>query len=606
MAADGRKLGLALSGGGFRASFFHIGVLARLAELGVLRSVEVISTVSGGSIVGALWYLHVKALLEDPRHGGDPPPAAYVAAVQRLEQEFLAATERNIRGRVFLNPWKNLKMSLPSYSRSTRIGDLYDRHFYKRAWPEDEVEKRFFGLVEKPIEMHQLLIHPADVPRDTRFVPDEQNAVRDAKVPVLLLNATSLNTGHNWRFEAVGMGEPIAGDAEMRRVSLDLDKNPVYEQGYYQFADRGWSGNGSVLPEKLASYPLGKAVAASACVPGLFHPLEIKGSHGRGRRVELVDGGVHDNQGVQGLFDTGCTHMIVSDASGQMEELPQPGARIPSVVGRTTSVYGSRLRKEQLVRARDRGRSPAHPEQAVALMHLRSGLPRDLIPPHEGRRADPTPEEADPPSAAFGVSEDVQRHLAGIRTDLDTFGRCEAWTLSLDGYLMTDRFVDMAAFGASAPDGEREEHEGLWNFTHVSDWIGAPEPPRWYVRALAVGSKRFLKPLALQPLLWAVVLVAIAVGLGFWRPWDDWAAVRDGIADAATANIPLWGALAALGLGVLYVAEKAAALRLLSRPLITFALPILLAPLLWVFAVLSLVEGRLYRRLARVRTRSPV
>ena len=36
------KVGLALSGGGFRASLFHIGVLARLAELDVLRQVEVL------------------------------------------------------------------------------------------------------------------------------------------------------------------------------------------------------------------------------------------------------------------------------------------------------------------------------------------------------------------------------------------------------------------------------------------------------------------------------------------------------------------------------------------------------------------------------------
>src|SRR5215472_14107545 len=37
------KLGLALSGGGFRASLFHVGVLARLAELDLLRHVEVLS-----------------------------------------------------------------------------------------------------------------------------------------------------------------------------------------------------------------------------------------------------------------------------------------------------------------------------------------------------------------------------------------------------------------------------------------------------------------------------------------------------------------------------------------------------------------------------------
>ena len=37
------KIGLALSGGGFRASLYHIGVLARLAELDLLRLVEYLS-----------------------------------------------------------------------------------------------------------------------------------------------------------------------------------------------------------------------------------------------------------------------------------------------------------------------------------------------------------------------------------------------------------------------------------------------------------------------------------------------------------------------------------------------------------------------------------
>jgi predicted patatin/cPLA2 family phospholipase len=51
------RVGLALSGGGFRASFYHLGVLARLAELDTLRHIEVLSCVSGGSIVGACYWL---------------------------------------------------------------------------------------------------------------------------------------------------------------------------------------------------------------------------------------------------------------------------------------------------------------------------------------------------------------------------------------------------------------------------------------------------------------------------------------------------------------------------------------------------------------------
>lgn len=44
-------IGLALSGGGFRAMLFHLGSLWRLNELGLLANVKRISSVSGGSLV---------------------------------------------------------------------------------------------------------------------------------------------------------------------------------------------------------------------------------------------------------------------------------------------------------------------------------------------------------------------------------------------------------------------------------------------------------------------------------------------------------------------------------------------------------------------------
>ncbi len=43
---------LALSGGGFRASLFHLGSLTRLNELGWLPRLDIIAGVSGGSIIG--------------------------------------------------------------------------------------------------------------------------------------------------------------------------------------------------------------------------------------------------------------------------------------------------------------------------------------------------------------------------------------------------------------------------------------------------------------------------------------------------------------------------------------------------------------------------
>jgi predicted acylesterase/phospholipase RssA len=47
------KLGLALSGGGFRATLFHLGVVRFLRDTGVLRDVTDIASVSGGSILAA-------------------------------------------------------------------------------------------------------------------------------------------------------------------------------------------------------------------------------------------------------------------------------------------------------------------------------------------------------------------------------------------------------------------------------------------------------------------------------------------------------------------------------------------------------------------------
>lgn len=46
--------GLAMSGGGFRATLFHLGALIRLNELGYLKKIDRYSSVSGGSITSGL------------------------------------------------------------------------------------------------------------------------------------------------------------------------------------------------------------------------------------------------------------------------------------------------------------------------------------------------------------------------------------------------------------------------------------------------------------------------------------------------------------------------------------------------------------------------
>jgi predicted acylesterase/phospholipase RssA len=121
------KIGLALSGGGFRAALFHIGVLARLAECVLLRRIEYFSCVSGGSIIGAHFYLELRKLLTE-KPDDAITRADYVQIVQKVEKDFLDGVQRNIRTRVAAEWLTNLKMIfLPNYSRTIRVGELCRR-----------------------------------------------------------------------------------------------------------------------------------------------------------------------------------------------------------------------------------------------------------------------------------------------------------------------------------------------------------------------------------------------------------------------------------------------------------------------------------------------
>ena len=340
------KLGLALSGGGHRAAFFHIGVLAKLAEHGLLRQIEVISTVSGGSIVGALYYLHVKNLLED-KTDCEITDDDYVRLVRDVEREYRRAAATNIRGSGWANLLMNFKMASPTYSRTDRVGELYEQRFYAGAW-------RGRPLRNGRISMRDLLIQPKG--HAGAFDPDTQNSARAARVPVLILEATTLNTGHNWRFEAVYVGEPQRQGTPDEATREDIDKNVILER-------TRWND----LPSGCRDFPLGAAVAASACFPGGFPPVQVAGLFDD-YLVELVDGGVHDNQGIEGVVDRGCTHMVISDGSGQMPDRVRPSIRMPSVLGRVISIYGDAEREQRLLAALQ------HPD-SVAFMHLQTGLP---------------------------------------------------------------------------------------------------------------------------------------------------------------------------------------------------------------------------------------
>lgn len=585
-----RKVGLALSGGGFRASFFHIGVLAQMAQLGVSRHVEVISTVSGGSIIGALYYIHLKKLLEDKydrtlrgraniKDEECITDQDYLDITKRIETDFLVAVQKNIRMRTFLNLAKNLKMRKANYSRSDRIAELYDEYFYCPAFGRSPTDR---------VEMRELKITPKG--HNGSFSPDKHNAARKDKIPILLINATTLNTGHNWRFEALRMGEPPRkAPSRTKSTCQGIDKNLVLS--------RPPSYDAIIADQQ--DVRLGDAVAASACVPGIFPPLAISKLYPNDIRAQLVDGGVHDNQGIEALGDRDCTHYIISDASGQMKDEPDPATEIFAVATRSNSILMDRVREEQLYRNCEK------PNVAVAFMHLRKDLPRQEVPYIDASDAPSGPlqhwPKFDSEKTTFDVDYRVQHRLSHIRTDLDSFTDVEAYSLIADGYLMsksdleqTPGIKDLVA--PNAPVGD-----SCWPFLDIKIKGRLENPDASYLKQLDVAGERLFKVFRLNlPLALSAIFTVLAVLTIFgWYFWDE---------IVVFLHWPTWKLLVFIALFTLGFIPRLSrtfrwlrALRKPSEPVVRLVVRAILPLLLSLFVLIHLqIFDRLFLRMGKL------
>jgi predicted acylesterase/phospholipase RssA len=498
------KVGLALSGGGFRASFFHIGVLAKLAELGVLPFVEVLSCVSGGSILGAHYYLELRKLL-GAKADGDIAPQDYVDVVWRIHDEFLKGVQRNVRTRVLAEVTTSLKMiALPHYTRTQRLGELYEKILYSRVRDGEGGKARWLSA---------LYVQPLG---ESGFNPKSDNWRRANKVPMLVLNATTLNTGHNWQFTASWMGEPPSS------IVAEIDANDRLRRMYYEEAPRPYKYAPSSKSDR--GVRLGHAVAASSCVPGLFEPLSLPRLYPY-REVRLVDGGVYDNQGVASLMDQECTVILVSDASGQMGSITRPSGGALDVVMRSNSVLMERVRGSEYTEMVTRLRASFL--RGMMFLHLKKDLgtpPVNWIGCQEPADVDAVPSGVLAGVTDYGVLADVEKLLASVRTDLDSFTDAEAYSLMLSGYNMTATYFpeNLPAFPKPSNPPVRPRWHFLALTNDVADVQPTDLPQGDLARQLEISARQFFKvwfrpswQLAGATVLTAALLFAVVVLAGF-------------------------------------------------------------------------------------------
>ncbi|PIF34360.1 patatin-like phospholipase [Flavobacterium sp. 9] len=486
------KLGIGLSGGGFRAALFHIGVLASLAEKDKLRDIEVMSCVSGGSIIGVYYYLKLKHLLET-KVDDEITKLDYIEIVKEIEIEFQAAVEKNLRVQVFSNLFKNVKMYYTKkYSRSYRLGELYEEHFYLPLF------NKYFDKNVKAIYMGDLIIKPKSA---SNFNIYNDNWKRKNKIPQLILNSTAVNTGHNWQFTATWMGEPPT------YISDTVDVKPRLRRMYYQNA-----------PEAYQKFRLGYAVAASSCVPVLFEPLLLSDLY-EDIDLELIDGGVHDNQGIASILEQECSSIIISDGSAQMSNNYKNVANELSLFLRVDTILQERLREIQLLDLKSRKYSENINQ--LYIVHLKKGLGelpvswinctdvnRKIL--HDGKIEDPNV------LLDYGLMKKIQQQLSEVRTDLDSFNELESFALMYSGYQQTNHEVDYAF--SDTPE--------QWSFKKIEPSCTLPAEETQLINQLKISTYVPFKIVRLSKLLQyfaaalGIVLLILLINM-FYKKWES-------------------------------------------------------------------------------------
>ena len=437
-AAAIHPLGLALSGGGFRATAFHLGVLKRLREVKLLHEVDLISTVSGGSIVGAYW-VYWQATKKDTLINSEE--------WDKFESSLIAVMRQGVRGRaLWLGFWVpaflfatavvailSLFSFSPSYLWAVLMAGAFLAayivwHYIGSSLLAMDYRRRLFG----DSTLNSLNYPPAHTPANTRW-------------PRLLINCAVLNSGHAAVFTN---DHPITGPEWTKKSGGGL-------AGGLRKATLGRAMAPVPMPNDTA---LATAVATSSCFPGAFAPLRLLApdyavhvlggswylSAGKVYPLRLVDGGVFDNQGTYALLDAKCRALIISDASAALRQQHKPSTWQIFPPGR-----GVIFRAQDIIyhQVRNLGRKRLADIHALSLM-AKVTTPSPEDPWLEGYcHIDLSPGGFEQKWEAMGtvtlpcLSEFLTYFVSRIRTDLDKFSDIEISALMFHGYSLTEHLL---------------------------------------------------------------------------------------------------------------------------------------------------------------------
>jgi NTE family protein len=305
---NGLRIGLALSGGGYRAAAFHLGTMRSLREMGLLDKVDVISTVSGGSIVGASYALSAKEKMDYPD----------------FEKKFIEKLGKSVIKRVltsltffriaaYILGWLVLIVCLqftlvPWVSLIVLVVGIY--FIVSNQFDIFPVSSLIEGIYDRIFFGGFKLKH----------LPES---------PILAVNSTNLETSRPFTFSRSRMSDST------------YDYPPTIPP----------------IKFKAAEYPVARAVMASSCVPFAFTPVPVHTKYfvnpadAKRIRPMLVDGGIFDNQGIHKVTfaksEYHCDVVIVSDAGNKMS-FQSSYNNVITLLARVSDLFMNRIKNFQM------------------------------------------------------------------------------------------------------------------------------------------------------------------------------------------------------------------------------------------------------------------
>ncbi len=299
-----KKVGLSLSGGGYRAAAFHLGTLRKLNQLNVLEKIDILSTISGGSITGACF-----CLTKNDFATFDERMAA--ALSEKSVIKYVLTSPRS------LCAWALVLLLLAS------IVYFPFTHF---AWLSVIVLAAVITL----ILLFQYKLFPVSAIIEQaydEFFYQEAKLSSLCEKPLLVIGSTNIQTCRQFSFSRSKM-----------------------EDSMYTYA---------MVPVKFkqADFPVARAVMASSCVPFAFAPIGIAKEFYVDPALadtinpQLVDGGVYDNQGIHRLTQKGyyeCGIIITSDA-GNVVPFTKSCNNVFVLLIRTMDVLMRRIKNFQMM-----------------------------------------------------------------------------------------------------------------------------------------------------------------------------------------------------------------------------------------------------------------